>query len=69
MKIPATPNLDSVSILLLFLMAAIMAIFCISLLVIIIRKSITFRSISVYRVFFHIAFYIASRLVICGILI
>ena len=49
-------------------MVAIMGIFCISILVVVIRNSITFRSINVKRLFLLIAFYIASRLTLCAIL-
>lgn len=63
------PQLDKVSILLLFLMAAIVSLFCISLLTIIIRKSISLRNFKVYRVFLFILLYIIARLLLCGILL
>lgn len=50
-------------------MVAVMSLFSISLLVIIVKRSLKISQFKVYRVFIYILFYIVSKLLTCALLL
>lgn len=61
--------MDIASVLLIFLMIVILAIFCVCMLIVLIKKLPSVFKLKTGKYYFFVLFYIVTKLVICGILI